>query len=638
MLKKHRAASTSLLLIFMSSACFALSGVAYVEVAGAYTGVAKPMEFYLHYIDAPVYVAGLETKHIMNTTKFFKFLTQEQAYANSFYKSVGQPKVVIDFYLCPNLAGPVSIDGSWQVFIWVNSSAYKPSDFNLQFKEVTVGGATLWDSGLLNPTVTSSIGRYIDVPVYNYNLSTPLTHTFNANTTLLVEVTVNAGASADTRIWYDSPLYPSKVILPLEDYARPISVKTYDANYTETYVFSVFWNESQRKVIVQANVTDPLGGYDVYMVNVTIRNPEGQAVLNGATMTRITDSMWKTRYSHIYEAVWPYSHTAMSGTYTVEVSVVDNNGYHHQLNYGVFDPHVEYGYQDFSIGVQYQVQIRTIDTHNQSLADAEVRAVSDGVTLAQGHTNASGWWEKGLWAGYYNITVYWYETEVAKEPIQVTEASNFTVQCKIYYPSFKIVDDVNETLPESEVYVKSPNGTTSFPPFYTNSAGFINLTQVPNGNYTLTILWKGIIVQNTTLNVDSDGPFTIKTHVYKLTVKVLGNNVAPVQGAYVIIYTQSGFGYGFELSDATGQTTFKLPEGTYKIDVRFSSVYWLSIVTASATNPSYTINSSGPLTITLTDFPPPIWTTLGFMLLILLFLLAVIIAVFMVLRHRKRLK
>jgi hypothetical protein len=52
----------------------------------------------------------------------------------------------------------------------VNSSAYTPAGFDLEFREITIGGVTLWDSGLLNPTVTSTVGEYVDVPVYNYNL------------------------------------------------------------------------------------------------------------------------------------------------------------------------------------------------------------------------------------------------------------------------------------------------------------------------------------------------------------------------------------------------------------------------------------------------------------------------------------
>jgi hypothetical protein len=177
------------------------------------------------------------------------------------------------------------------VFIWANASAYKPATFAIEFKEITVGSDVLWDSGALNPTVTSSIGAYVDVPVYNYNLSVPLTHIFNANTTLLVEVEVNAGSAANTRIWFDSPLYPSKVILPAENYARPFWVKTYSVDNSETNLFYYNASESERIVIAHANVTDPFGGYDIYRVNMTIIDPEGNPVINNIEMTRMSDGL-----------------------------------------------------------------------------------------------------------------------------------------------------------------------------------------------------------------------------------------------------------------------------------------------------------------------------------------------------------
>jgi len=156
MSRKHSELKAYCLLtaIVISLVSYAVSvGVVSVEAPASYTGSAKPMEFYLHYLDTPVNVAGIQTKYVINTTQWFRFQTQQDAYINSFYKPTGQPKIAVDFYVYPNFAGPVTIDGSWQVFLWINGSAYKPTGFTLQFQEVTVGGATLWDSGAINPTV-----------------------------------------------------------------------------------------------------------------------------------------------------------------------------------------------------------------------------------------------------------------------------------------------------------------------------------------------------------------------------------------------------------------------------------------------------------------------------------------------------
>ncbi len=513
---------------------------------------AKPMHFYFHYVAAPVYVAGTDNHYVMNTTKIF------QAYNNSVYKPEGQPKIIVNYYLYPNLAEPVTINGTWQVFLWANGSALKPCGWILRFYEREPGGGIVWQREITTPIITggpTGANGYLDVPVYCYNLSTPLPidHTFGASNSVEVEVEINPSGAIACQVWYDSASFPSKAILPCQDYARPVSIKTYDINYAETNIFQHNWTQSRRKVIVHANVTDPFGGYDIYKVNLTIFDPLGQPVLDNVDMTRISDGLWLVHYLHTYEASWTYPETAMLGNYTAEVSVVDNNGYYHFLEYDTFSPYIEYATHIFNIGIVV-----------------------------------------------------------------------------LYNPSFEVVDDVDNPLPRAQVYIRLPNGTTNTLPLYTDDDGVINLQQVPSGNYTFTILWKDVIVQQTTQYVDSDGPYTIKCHVYQLTANVLGSDGAPVRGAYVVVYTQAGIVYDFKMTDSAGHSVFQLPSsdiqviGSYTVEVHYSTTYWLAGVTVTATKPLISVTSSGSVTITLADFPPPIWVTPGFWVIIALIIAVVL--------------
>ena len=513
--------------------------VSFIPIAkSAYTGVAKPKEFYFHYLGTPVAAGGTETKYVMNTTRQFGFLTQQEAFVNSFYKPVGLPKIVIDFYLSPSFAGPVRLDGTWQIFIWANSSAYKPAGFVLNFKEITTGGNVLWDSGNITPEVTSNIGEYIDVPIYNYNLSAPLTHDFHKDTTLLVEVEVNAGSSAETRIWYDSPLYPCKAILPAQDYARPASIKTYTSENHQTTLFYYNWSESQRKVIIRANVTDPFGGYDIYRVNMTINDPTGKEVQDNIEMSRVSGGLWESQYSHIFEATYSYEPTAVVGNYTVTVSVIDNNGNHQQYITGSFSPFIEEDKFVFNIGI-----------------------------------------------------------------------------VEYYDPAFLLTDDLGDPLPNAQVYLTWANGTEEKYPRYTSATGFVNLTHVPVGDYGLTILWKDKIVGEETIHVDSTDVYTIRTQVYRIIVNVLDKNGNPVHGAYVIAETVSGVGYGLDISDANGMASFRLPSGDYQIEAHYTTTYWLTNIKTKG-SASVTVVESSTEVVVLENFPPAIWTTIGFILAI----------------------
>lgn len=555
-IKAVKTVQITFLTLLIFAAAFLFFPVLNVK-ASSQSSTIKPIEFYFHFVESPVATAGLETKYILNTTKAFRFLTHEEAYAHSFYKPFGLPKIVVSFYLYPNLAGALSVNGTWQVFIWVNGSAYKPVTFGVTFKEITVGGVVLWDSGVLNPIVTSSIESYIDVPIYCYNLSVALFHSFSQDTTLLVEVEVNPGSSADARIWYDSPSYPSKIILPAQNFAQPAEVKTYSVENAETTLFYYNWSENLRKVILRANVTDPFGGYDIYKVNATIIDPTGNFVLNNVEMVRISDGQWETGYWHIYEVNWTYPSTAELGNYTVIVSVVDNNGYYLMMETGSFKPFIEEKTCIFTIGI-----------------------------------------------------------------------------IEYYSPVFYVIDDVGEPLPHAQIYVTWRNGTKDSHPRYTTEKGSITLNQVERGNYGFTVLWKDTVVLETTVHVDSDGPYNLEAQVYRLTVKVLGEDNVPCVGAYVVIYGPSGVAYALNITDILGEAAFKLPKGTYNIKAYFATSHWLTYIRTSASN-DVTLTDSTTKTLVLHGYPPPIWSTLGFLIVTSIVTAVVAICIILYLMYRK---
>ena len=510
---------------------------------------AKPMNFCFHNDTSNPWV-GAYTRTIatLNTTQ--KWREKPQEYENI----IG--RLYLDFYVHPDLASNVSLDGEIWLHPWMCGYGTGGSTiggvFSAVIYEITSTGQIPVGSTQSTGTQTLAFGstpadsRDVNSVAGNDPLKLKFpTYTFRKGSSILIHIEVNPqGAGAKMFFYYDHGICPSYVTLYSNDYAQISSVKTYDVNYAETNLFGHNWTQSRRKVIVHANVTDPFGGYDIYKVNVTILDPSGQPVLDNIDMTRISDGLWLIRYLHTYEANWTYPENAMLGNYTAEVSVIDNNGCYHFLDYGTFDPYIEYSSHIFNIGIVI-----------------------------------------------------------------------------LYNPSFKVVDDVDTPLPRVQVYIRLPNGTTNILPLYTDDNGVINLQRVPPGNYAFTILWKDVIVQQITQYVGSNGPYTIKCRVYQLTANVLGNNGVPVHGAYVVVYTHAGIVYDFKMTDSAGHAVFQLPSsdiqviGSYTIEVHYSTTYWLTAVTATATKPLVSVTSSDSVTITLTGFPPSIWMTTGFWLL-----------------------
>jgi hypothetical protein len=526
------------------------------RAVSSYTGIAKPMEFYFHNAPAPLPLGGGYTydSHIMNTTRLWGGTQRTAPQSGSFD---------IYFYTAPDIAGNWPVNGTFWLHLWANATGATPSAvLTVTVYELTASGFSSvgsWTSGSMD----------LSPEIYDINAisgNDPLKfsiprHTFSMGSSIALQITLKPGASTQVSVWYDSEQYPSRLKIYGEDYARPVSVKTYATDNSETNLFHYNWSESQRKVIVRANVTDPLGGYDIYRVNMTILDPAGTLVVDNVSMDRKSDGQWLIQFANTYEANWTYPTTAQLGNYTVNVSVIDNNGYYRYQNTmgGSFGPFIEYNDHIFQIG-----------------------------------------------------------------------------EIVYYDPAFHIVDDTDASLPNAQVYITWPNSTRDALPRYSDANGWINLTHVITATYSFTVLWKDVVVKQESINVDSNGPFTIKTEVYQLTVNVLGNNGAAVHGAYVVVYTQAGVGYGLDTTDAGGQAVFKLPKGTYNLEAHYSGEYWLKVATTSATQNAVTVDSSKSVIMTLEGFPPPIWTTTGFLLLMALIGVSAFAAIYIVFLSRRR--
>jgi hypothetical protein len=297
---------------------------------------ARNVTLYWHYATTQVSVGGIQTNYVLNSTSQFDLQTQQAARQYSFYKASGLSSIVVDFYAYPNLAGPAILNGTWQVFVSMNSSGYHPTIFNLDFREYQLGsGTAAWDSGQINPVITSSVGSYVDVPIYSYNLTTPTTiaHTFAQGSTIDVSVSVNDGAAADSRIWYDSPSYQSKVILPVVNPGQPSKIWT---NNPAGAVRNSFPLGSQT-IQVSTNVTDPFGGYDLNAtaigmkeapVTLTVTGPSG-SVLNTQRIVQLSGG--KALLDNVFR--YNVSISGATGNYTALVSSTDNSGNLEQLSY-----------------------------------------------------------------------------------------------------------------------------------------------------------------------------------------------------------------------------------------------------------------------------------------------------------------
>jgi len=585
-------------------------------------GTAKPLHFYLHNNTANPWVGGYtQTTATLNTTQ--KWREKPQGRVNI------TGRLYLDFYVHPDLASDMSLNGTIWLHPWMcgygTGGSLIGGVFSAIIYEVNATGQTLVGSTSSTGSQTLPFGsapahsRDVNSVAGNNPLILSFTpHTFRKGSSILVHIEVNPqGAGATMFFYYDHSICPSYVTLYSHDHVEVSAVWTANATgYPET-LFKAIGDSTM--VQINANVTDPLGGYDFNasltgtkyaMVNATVVNPAGVSVVDNERMTLITGGI--TSFVNLLQYNWTFS-TAVPGQYNVTISATDNSG--NTVNGTAF----------FWIGQTYRIQVQAVDSKVRPLTNARIAASVEEYVALSDYTNTTGWIDALIVGGTYNFTVTW-QGVVVNSTLNFPVVANTTLvlNCRVYDPSFLFVDDVDGPLPEAQVFIESPNGTTNILPLYTDLNGFVNLTQAPAGDYGFTLYWKGVKVLQEAQSVDSDGPYTIKCEVYQLTVEVLGNDGNSVHGAYVIIYTEAGIVYDFRMTDSTGKAVSKLPVGVYRIDVQYSTTYWLTAVTASANRSSVEVTSSGSVTVTLTDFPPSLWTTVGFWLLVALIIVVVL--------------
>jgi hypothetical protein len=586
---------------------------------------AKNVTFYFHYLGTPVFIGGTMSHYVMDTAPRF------QATNNSVLKPLSQPKIELDFFMYPNLAGPATFNGTWQVIIWANASALKPTVWNTEYQEVSPGGLVVWDSGMLTPSVVggpATNNGYLDVPIYAYNLSDArLAHTFTQGDSVRVAVTANPGSTVTAQLWYDSRSFPSQAIFPSLNIGQPSKIWTEDST---GFVTSAFPATPGIKVVVNTNVTDPFGGYDVNaftigakltMVALTITAPNGTVIVNGQRMTLMSGG--PLAFNNILQ----YNVTLVLGTtgqYSVSISSTDNSGNVEQLT------------ATFTLGQIHNLGAYIVDSKNRPLAGSIFTVWSGNFQIFSAVASSNGIVNGTLVSANYTLKVSWQGVTVYQSPISFASDTNLVVVTAVYDVTVIVVDDTSAPLSGAVVSIIHPNGTAIPGLIITGSDGSLSLTRAPAGEFQFTVLWKTVTVYDATVQISSAGPYTLKTMVYQLTVTVRDSTGAPVQGAYVVLYNIYGVVYDFKATDSSGSVTLKVPIGNYTIDAFYSTTYWYTPVTSTASKGSVLVNSSGSLSLTLAGFPPAITSTAAFLVIALsiVAIVAASLATYLVMKKR----
>jgi hypothetical protein len=267
-----------------------------------------------------LYLIDDGTNYIMNTTK-----GKAQSSTNTRIMNQGNHS----WLQKPAFAGDFNITDTILVYLYLDpQQATGPG--NEGWPDITVNltyGSTL--IGSETKTNVSTADWYI------FSISPLVTSVPESNKITIEAIVTSAAAGGNPGnpgyidVYYNSETRDSRINLKTDTYIDINWIKLYNQSGNETYVF-----EPGDTMTIRANITDPLGLYDIKYVNTTMLlsdesiNPN----LNDVTMTEIYDEDTTAPYFwRVYEYNYSIPSGFSDGWYTLWVNATESNGVRYGL-------------------------------------------------------------------------------------------------------------------------------------------------------------------------------------------------------------------------------------------------------------------------------------------------------------------
>ncbi|RLE87647.1 MAG: hypothetical protein DRJ49_06135, partial [Thermoprotei archaeon] len=171
---------------------------------------------------------------------------------------------------------------------------------------------------------------------------------------------------------------------------------------------------------------------------------------------------------------------------------------------------------------------------------------------------------KTLLKGTYHLKIVWHSEELGnitlvKKTIEIEKSYTLPVEYDFYRVSFKIVDPSEQPISNSTVNIVLPNERVLV--LETDHEGKTKYLLLPKGAYHITVKYRGVIIHDQDLEVNSDGVISLIGMVQDLILKVVNRLGNTIQGARVKLMIELADGtlkeIGEEYTDISGIAVFK---------------------------------------------------------------------------------
>ncbi len=229
-----------------------------------------------------------------------------------------------DWFQTPSMAGNFSLSGTINVYLYLDPTR-ATGLLNQGWPDLTV---TLSHG---TTTIGSDIISDIDTAGWYTFVISPIVSNVPENATINLEAYVTSarrgifgGRDGYVDVYYDSTTYNSRMVMQTDTCIKVNWIKIYNQSGNETNVFNPGDNFT-----IRANVTDPLGLYDIKYVNMTMLMPDDSInpALNDVEMTTVySEDTIAPYFWRIYEYNYTIPSAFPTGWYSIWVNATESNG------------------------------------------------------------------------------------------------------------------------------------------------------------------------------------------------------------------------------------------------------------------------------------------------------------------------
>ncbi len=494
-----------------------------------------------------------------------------------------------DWYMYPALADNMTTS-SISLKIWAKAGTGSSQNANIQleiYERDSTGSETLVKATGFGSQTFPAVGT-----LWTWTSDFGSTHTFSKGSTIKVRMIANPGTSKIVYFYYDSLAANSRVIIPTSDHIYVNDIETRDQNGDPTTVYSV--TVSNKTADIRALVDDPFGGYDIKWVNITITGPNGTIHVNKVGMKKISGNPIDLTLT--YQYLFNYTDLP-SGRYNITIWALDNSGYnhYHHFNQFTFGEYPITAEGNFFIGGQPNfLWLRVRDDLGRNLSGALVQVKISSSVSAFNFTNSSGMTNITVVPGIYSIQVIWQDVVVAKlnysVSVNVTSDDPVLINASVIYPTITVLDNASIPIHKAAVYLVHPNGS-KLDPIQTDTSGNISLVRLPAGSWDVIVRWRGVVINTSSLDLNSSSQYIVMTTVYYLTVVTRDLSGSLMINIGISAFeNETGLILDFKLTGPNGQAVLRVPKTTLDLEA-----YWLNL----PVNSTFNIQVQGDMNITV---------------------------------------